>query len=169
MILKAVHSKGIIHGDVHPGNSLGGLGSYINFYFATADRISSDLKSELLSLSLTGSLLTPIHFTQGLLSLVDDLISLAYTLFFLVNGYLPWAEYLTPSGAPIDLPLLVASKVISSNCRPNYLLCADLPSVFHNFLSLVLNLEETATFHDNDYDSYIKAFRNLSDLQFIPQ
>ena len=67
------------------------------------------------------------------------------------------------NGEPIDLQLLTVMKAIFC---PDNLVCVDLPSVFHDFLSFILDLKKTTTFHDIDYGSYIKTFRDLSDSQY---
>ena len=82
-------------------------------------------------------------------------MSLAYTLIYLIKGSLPWAEYLMSSGGP-DLQSLILCKVIYSP--------EGLPSVFCNFLSYVLDLRDSATYHNIDYTTQIEAFRTFCDL-----
>jgi hypothetical protein len=70
-------------------------------------------------------------------SIVDDLVSLAYTLIYLANVPLPWINEIDPSGQPTDLQSLIVCKLVF----PPETLCSGLSSVFLNFLSYVLNLK----------------------------
>jgi len=95
-------------------------------------------------------------------SVVDDLVSLAYTLTYLLDAPLPWMEYVDRSGQPTDITSLVISKALV----PPEALCTGLPSVFFDFLSYVPNLRGSASYQDIDYTGYIQKFCKNSDLQF---
>jgi hypothetical protein len=95
-------------------------------------------------------------------SVVDDLISLAYSFIHILKESLPWAEYIDASGQPTDLQGIIILKTL---VQPQAL-CADLDSVFSDFLSYVQKLRRSASCRDIDYDSHIQAFRDFFESKF---
>lgn len=83
---------------------------------------------------------------------MDDLISIAYTLISLVNGYLPWDNCCLPNN--FDHLSLIETKFISFPDQ----LCYNLPPVYHDFVCHVIGLEDSATVDNVDYDGHLQAF-----------
>jgi len=93
----------------------------------------------------------------------DDLVSLAYTLIFLVKGGLPWQsayETFRSSQHISDFERLATAK---EEVEPE-VLCAGIPAVYRDFLSNVLKLLPKAT---PDYDLFQEAFREYSERRSL--
>ncbi|KAH7837637.1 hypothetical protein Vadar_016150 [Vaccinium darrowii] len=159
-ILKVIHSRGYVHGDIKPDNFLLGPPRtadernlfLVDFGLATRWRdcmtglhVKYDQRLDVFSGT---TCFASVHAHLGrIASRRDDLESLAYTLIFLLHGHLPWEDYRGP-----DNGFHVCKKKMESNPST---LCLFCPPQFRLFVEHVLNLK----FDEKpDYAEYISLF-----------
>jgi len=166
--VQAVHLKGVIHGDIHPGNVMAQRmrnsvvairlidfgaaiqigkprdaepGVHINYTFASPERTSTPSIGP---------------------SVADDLVALGYTVIYLLTSSLPWQDMLHPPRDVVDLKGLSEFKYLCS--AELFLVRDDLPPVFYNFLSYVLSLETSVSVQEVKYNRHACAFRQFAHL-----
>lgn len=163
-ILKAIHEKGFVHGDVKPENFLlGPVGS------------PKERKLYLVDLGLAGKWCERGHHVKydqkpddfrGTIRYAsvhahlgrttgrrDDLESLAYTLLFLAKGRLPWQGLQGDNKG-----FCVCKKKMSSSAEG---LCMNLHPAFKDFTEFVLNLKFD---EEPNYNRMISLFEPLINI-----
>jgi len=135
--IEQIHTKGIIHKDIKPGNILMGIGAlswrvYLIDFGTAITYIDSEGKHiPNVTCSRSGTVkFASIHTHQRLTSSRrDDLEALAYTLIYLLKGGLPWKN-----DKDWDVVLKIKQK-----CFINY--NENLPMVLFNYLHYVKRLK----------------------------
>ncbi|KAF8880057.1 kinase-like domain-containing protein [Infundibulicybe gibba] len=159
--LQAVHSKGVIHGDIQPGNITlvphdlvhlidfgaavveGESTGQINWYFASAQRCAEENNAP---------------------SRTDDIVSLAFLLIRLVNRTLPWEDLIAPDGTPVDEE--DEEELIRYKQCPPKSMTKGVPREFRRLLSYALKLPPSARYEEINYTYYIETLRQFSPLRF---
>eukprot|EP00201_Polytomella_parva_P019379 CAMPEP_0175048876 /NCGR_PEP_ID=MMETSP0052_2-20121109/6434_1 /TAXON_ID=51329 ORGANISM="Polytomella parva, Strain SAG 63-3" /NCGR_SAMPLE_ID=MMETSP0052_2 /ASSEMBLY_ACC=CAM_ASM_000194 /LENGTH=658 /DNA_ID=CAMNT_0016312991 /DNA_START=113 /DNA_END=2090 /DNA_ORIENTATION=+ len=163
LILRDLHSKGYVHGDVKPENFLLGQPGTANekrlylvdLGLATTWRdlkggahVEYDQRPDVFRGTVRYA---SVHAHLGRTpSRRDDLESLAYTLLFLLKGRLPWQGYQGDNKG-----YLVCKKKMATSAE---FLCRYTPSPFCQFTEAVLNL---AFDEEPQYEALIKVFESL--------
>jgi len=129
LILKQVHCAGVIHRDVKPSHivlSKNGTFLLIDFGVATTKTSNISFAGTVDYASMRALLGRPPHVK-------DDLESLAYSLFFLAQGFLPWEDY---TG--------IEKMACKQHCGDNDTLFASFPGAFGEYFNYIcqLKLEE---------------------------
>ncbi|XP_010690200.2 casein kinase 1-like protein HD16 [Beta vulgaris subsp. vulgaris] len=161
-ILKSIHSRGYVHGDVKPENILLGppgtpdekklfladLGLATKWQDLKGLHVGYDQRPD----AFRGTVrYASVHAHLGRTSSRrDDLESLAYTLVFLLRGSLPWQGYQGDNKG-----FLVCKKKMATSPQ---VLCSLCPEPFKEFLEHVVNLKFD---EDPDYSKYISLFDEI--------
>ncbi|CAD7699909.1 unnamed protein product [Ostreobium quekettii] len=162
-ILKELHNKGHVHGDVKPENFLlGPPGTpsekklfLVDLGLATRWRenvcethVEYDQRPDVFRGTVRYA---SVHAHLGrTASRRDDLESLAYTLLFLLKGRLPWQGYQGDNKG-----FLVCKKKMATSAE---MLCRYTPLAFRQFTEAVMNLKFD---EEPRYDAYMKLFEPL--------
>eukprot|EP01026_Neomeris_dumetosa_P005083 TRINITY_DN1139_c1_g1_i1.p1 TRINITY_DN1139_c1_g1~~TRINITY_DN1139_c1_g1_i1.p1 ORF type:complete len:762 (+),score=111.15 TRINITY_DN1139_c1_g1_i1:172-2457(+) len=144
-ILRGLHKKGFVHGDIKPENFLmGPRGSVkekrlylVDFGLSVKWRqsLSQHVKYNQKPDDFRGTVrYASVHAHLGRTpSRRDDMESLAYTLIFLLKGRLPWQGYFGDNKS-----FLVAKKKMSTSAET---LCLALKNQFKEFVDIAINLK----------------------------
>jgi len=162
-ILKELHAKGYVHGDVKPENFLlGPIGStnekklyLVDLGLATrwkdavcGTHVEYDQRPDVFRGTVRYA---SVHAHLGrTASRRDDLESLAYTLLFLLKGRLPWQGYQGDNKG-----YLVCKKKMATSAE---MLCRYTPPAFKQFTESVVNLKFD---EDPRYEAYVRMFEPL--------
>ncbi|XP_021765336.1 casein kinase 1-like protein HD16 isoform X2 [Chenopodium quinoa] len=163
-ILKNIHSKGYVHGDVKPENFLLGppgtpdekklfladLGLATKWQDSRGLHVGYDQRPD----AFRGTVrYASVHAHLGRTSSRrDDLESLAYTLIFLIRGSLPWQGFQGDNKG-----FLVCKKKMATSLDG---ICSSCPKPFQEFLEHVVNLKFD---EDPNYAKYISLFDKIVD------
>ena len=155
-ILETIHSKGVVHGDLKPGNILMGVGDkhdqcfIVDFGISKVYRYSNGThipyrtKKPFIGTRIYASI--SVH--NGIeTSRKDDLESLIYVLVFLHKGNLPWQKLNMSESENKKKVGEMKMKLASEE------ICKDMPEEFVKFLNYVKNL----SFKQNPDYSYLKG------------
>lgn len=161
-ILKNIHCKGYVHGDVKPENFLLGppgtpdekklfladLGLATKWQDSKGLHVGYDQRPDVFRGTVRYA---SVHAHLGRISSRrDDLESLAYTLIFLIRGSLPWQGYQGDNKG-----FLVCKKKMATSPKS---LCFSCPEPFKEFFEHVVNLK----FDENpNYAKYISLFDEI--------
>jgi len=143
LILKQVHCAGVIHRDVKPSHivfSKNGTFLLIDFGVATTKTNKIGFAGTVDYASMRSLLGLPPHAK-------DDLESLAYSLFFLAQGFLPWEDY---TG--------IEKMACKQHCGDNGSLFANFPGAFGEYFNYVRKLK---TEEQPDYGYLLGLFYPL--------
>lgn len=162
-ILKDLHSKGYVHGDVKPENFLLGQTStpnekrlyLVDLGLATrwkdtvcGTHVEYDQRPDVFRGTVRYA---SVHAHLGrTASRRDDLESLAYTLLFLLKGRLPWQGYQGDNKG-----YLVCKKKMATSAE---MLCRYTPPAFRQFTEGVVNQKFD---EEPKYEAYMKLFEPL--------
>lgn len=162
-ILKELHLKGYVHGDVKPENFLLGQPDsvhakklyLVDLGLATrwkdnvcGTHVDYDQRPDVFRGTVRYA---SVHAHLGrTASRRDDLESLAYTLLFLLKGRLPWQGYQGDNKG-----YLVCKKKMATSAE---MLCRYTPPAFRQFTEGVVNLKFD---EEPKYESYMKLFEPL--------
>jgi serine/threonine protein kinase len=156
-IIKKIHDKGIIHRDIKPDNIM--IGStksdngctekkvYLIDFGLSSFYISND--KHIINLKINGKVGTQVFMSKNIYegndcSRRDDIISILYTVIYLIKGALPW------DGLPTsyDIKLILTTEEI----------CLGIPNVFKKLLDYAYSLK----FEDRpDYSYMIRQCKHL--------
>lgn len=154
-ILKNIHSRGILHRDIKPGNILLGQGkNYKNVYLIDFGISKSylDKRGEHIILTNFKPFIGTLRFSSeaahlGLeISRKDELESLGYTLLYMFKGNLPWMN----QKFKLDEKRVKIGEIKGKISIDN--LCLDCPSVFALYFKYIRNLG----FYDEPNYDYLK-------------
>ena len=158
-LLKEIHSKGVIHRDVKPGNFALGTGSGENLYLidlglskkyiGTRGHCEMTNKDSFRGTTRYASINAHDLLEQ---SRRDDLESLAYTLVYLFKGSLPWQS----RGIPKEDRNEYVKKIKKETSVET--LCADMPREFEVYLRYIKTIDFT---EKPPYTSFITMFTRL--------
>lgn len=162
-ILKDLHSKGYVHGDVKPENFLLGQPTTANEKklflvdlglatrwkdFVCSTHVEYDQRPDVFRGTVRYA---SVHAHLGrTASRRDDLESLAYTLLFLLKGRLPWQGYQGDNKG-----FLVCKKKMATSAD---MLCRYTHQAFRQFTEAVVNLKFD---EEPKYEAYIRLFEGL--------
>lgn len=162
-ILKELHAKGYVHGDVKPENFLLGQQStpnekrlyLVDLGLAThwknnvcGTHVEYDQRPDVFRGTVRYA---SVHAHLGrTASRRDDLESLAYTLLFLLKGRLPWQGYQGDNKG-----YLVCKKKMATSAE---MLCRYTPPAFRQFTEAVVNLKFD---EEPKYEALMKLFEPL--------
>eukprot|EP00197_Chlamydomonas_leiostraca_P009732 CAMPEP_0202867016 /NCGR_PEP_ID=MMETSP1391-20130828/8482_1 /ASSEMBLY_ACC=CAM_ASM_000867 /TAXON_ID=1034604 /ORGANISM="Chlamydomonas leiostraca, Strain SAG 11-49" /LENGTH=691 /DNA_ID=CAMNT_0049547011 /DNA_START=185 /DNA_END=2258 /DNA_ORIENTATION=+ len=162
-ILKELHAKGYVHGDVKPENFLlGQLGTANEKRLYLCDlglatrwkdavcgtHVEYDQRPDVFRGTVRYA---SVHAHLGrTASRRDDLESLAYTLLFLLKGRLPWQGYQGDNKG-----YLVCKKKMATSAE---MLCRYTPPAFRQFTESVVNLKFD---EEPKYEAYMRLFEPL--------
>eukprot|EP00877_Chromochloris_zofingiensis_P013793 jgi/Chrzof1/8668/Cz03g19130.t1 len=162
-ILKDLHAKGYVHGDVKPENFLLGTAGSVNekrlylvdLGLATrwkdnvcGTHVEYDQRPDVFRGTVRYA---SVHAHLGrTASRRDDLESLAYTLLFLLKGRLPWQGYQGDNKG-----YLVCKKKMATSAE---MLCRYTPPAFRQFTEGVVNQKFD---EEPKYEAYMKLFEPL--------
>ncbi|GMH42236.1 hypothetical protein BSKO_10155 [Bryopsis sp. KO-2023] len=161
-ILKELHKKGYVHGDVKPENFLLGppntpkakklylvdLGLATKWRGGMRSHVEYDQRPDVFRGTVRYA---SVHAHLGrTASRRDDLESLAYTLLFLLKGRLPWQGYQGDNKG-----FLVCKKKMATSAE---MLCRFAPRPFRQFSEAVMNLRFD---EEPKYDALARLFERL--------
>ena len=164
-ILKYVHSCGIIHNDIKPGNFMTGLKNrnkifLIDFGFAESylkngTHVPCEDKNKIKG-TLTFNTVNCLN--RRTLSRRDDLESLAYTLIKMRTGKLPWEEFTRNKEMEKKEKIKIT---IRFKDFPAEDICKGMRKEFETFLTAVGSLEfEEEPYYDKYYEMFEGLLKN---------
>ncbi|OHT14408.1 Casein kinase I isoform delta-like protein [Tritrichomonas foetus] len=162
-----LHSKGIIHNDIKPGNLITGIGKNSNIIylidFGLATKFRGFYNNQHIDYSDGHKFFgTPefasINSYKGVArSRRDDLESIAYILIYFLTGSLPWEK--VASCSPNLSEQEISTQILKVKENTNFKeLCQNIPEEFLQFLLSVKALEFN---EEPDYNMYKSMFRKL--------
>jgi serine/threonine protein kinase len=160
-----IHSRNVVHRDVKPENFLIGADANLTTVYLVDFGLSTHWEED------DGTHRSPrggchVIGTMEYMSVTcmegyqvarrDDLVSLAYSLLFLLRGSLPWMRSPCPYRDPVRQAQWILSKKREGTSERLY---EGYPQEFANFFDYALSLEFCA---EPDYARWINVFGALS-------